>query len=317
MLFAQSEAIILSNLADTHFSLLIFRNLQIFKMIVKISGQSGYIGTVLKEQLHKGQLKVEGIPRSMLYEHPENLAGHIAGSDVIIHLSGASILKRWSSRNKKIISDSRLITTRNLVEAISFLPEEKRPGRIITASAIGLYRSGLSHTENSTDYDPGFVGKLVKDWEDCWKDLPDKSTLYILRIGLVLGKKAKTIRNLLPLFKAGLGGPVGNGKQAFPFIHEADLMECIQSCIQGNIPAGTYNLVAPEPVTNKVFTQLLASKLRRPAFLPVPSPILKIIFGEASVLLLKSPAVIPDKLIQHRFRFNYPDMNSALDEILS
>ena len=132
---------------------------------------------------------------------------------------------------------------------------------------------------------------MVQDWEDCLNGLPDSIQLNIFRIGLVLGKKAKTITNLLTPFKLGLGGKIGSGKQAFPFIHEKDVVQAFISAVEDYEENGTFNLVAPEKISNSQFTKVFAQKLKRPALIPVPSFVLKLIFGEAASLLLNSPIV--------------------------
>lgn len=253
----------------------------------------------------------------MLYGSVDILKDEIKNSDVLINLAGAPILQRWTERNKNVIYDSRIKTTKSLVFAINALPENEQPKKIISTSAIGIYQTGISHNELSTNFDQGFVGKVVKDWEDSLIDLPDNVQKNIFRIGLVLGKNAKTIKNLVLPYKLGLGGKIGNGKQAFPFIHEKDVVNAFVWAVETYKKSGVFNLVAPQKITNSEFSKAFAKKLKRPAFIPISAFILKLVLGETSTLLLKSPIVEPMALLEAGFEFEYIDIDSALGEILA
>ena len=284
---------------------------------VKITGINGYLGSFVARELVTRGYMVSGVRRELLYGTTQKLSNELRGSDIIINLAGASILQRWTKKRKKIIYDSRIKTTANLVQAINMLDENDRPKKFISASAIGIYQSGELHDENSTFLDNSFVGKVVKEWEDSINDLPGSVQQNIFRIGLVLGKNAKTIKKLLPFFKIGLGGSLGSGKQAFPFIHEKDLSRAIIWIIEDFNKNGTFNLVAPEQITNSDFTSSLAKELSTHAFIPVPAFILKMMFGEASSLLLKSPIVEPKLLLSEGFEFEFPTIDFTLSDILT
>ncbi len=260
---------------------------------------------------------VSGINRELLYDPVKTLKKEISGCDVIINIAGASILRRWTTNNRKIIYESRVKTTKNLVKAINELNPEERPKRFISASAIGIYKPENIHTENSTEFNTGFIGKLVRDWENSLRGLPPEVNYTIFRIGIVLGKEAKTITNLLLPFKLGLGGKIGSGKQAFPFIHEKDVVNAFLWATEHDKSSNLFNLVAPQIITNKEFTRAIAKGLNRPAFIPIPSLLLKLIFGKASTLLLESPIVKAKTLTESGFKFEYPTINSTLSEILT
>lgn len=285
-------------------------------MKIIITGINGYVGQLLSKELVAKNHQVSGIKRVLLYSSLSELQNKICGCDVIINLAGAPILKRWTAKNKALIYNSRITTTKNLVEAINELPPEKRPKKFITASAIGIYKNGSSHNDNSTEYSDEFVGNVVKDWENVLQQLPSSVQCTIFRIGLVLGKNAKTITNLILPFKLGLGGKIGSGKQAFPFIHETDLVNAFVWAVENLQESKTFNLVAPQSISNSEFVKAFAKKLNRPAFIPVPSFILKLVLGEASVLLLESPQVNPKALLAAGFKFQYPSIKAALQEIL-
>jgi hypothetical protein len=283
---------------------------------IRITGISGYLGKNIAEELTNRGHEVLGIERRLIYGSLTTLSKEIEGTDVIINLAGAPILQRWTERKKILIHESRVRTTRNLVKAINAIPLEKQPKKLISASAIGIYKSGFSHDETSANFDEGFVGKVVQDWENATSELPSHIQKNILRIGLVLGKEAKTITNLLLPFKLGLGATIGNGKQPFPFIHEKDVINAFIWAVEDLNKSGTFNLVAPENITNKDFTKALAKALNRPAVFSIPEFVLKIVLGEAAVLLTESPDVKPKNLLEAGFEFRYPGIDSALKEIL-
>jgi len=286
------------------------------KLNIKITGLNGYLGRLISRDLKERGHMVSGIDRNSLYSPGSILETEIKSSDVIINLSGAPILKRWTEKNKKTIYESRITTTTNLVQAINVLEPEQRPKKFISASAIGIYQPGISHDEISTRYENKFVGKVVQDWEKCLNGLPDSIQLNIFRIGLVLGKNAKTIKNLRIPFNLGLGGKIGSGKQAFPFIHEKDLVKAFVWVVEDFNFNKTFNLVAPKKISNSEFTKALAKNLNRPAFMSVPEFVVKVFFGEAASLLLKSPEVEPKALLSNGFMFQFPTIESAISEII-
>lgn len=285
-------------------------------MKVKLTGASGFLGKGITAELERKGFEVSGIERKLLYGSTEILAKEIENADIIINLAGAPILQRWTKRNKKIIYESRVNTTRNLVYAVNSLPKEKQPKKFITASAIGIYKSGIKHDENSLDFDDGFVGYVVKDWEAVSDELSSAVQKNIFRIGLVLGRNAKTISNLKLPFKLGLGATVGSGKQPFPFVHEKDVIRAFVWACEKLNSGGIFNIVAPQNISNKDFTKALAKALGRPAIFSIPEFVLKIVLGEASVLLTEGAEILPRNLTEAGFNFLYPDINSALKEIV-
>lgn len=283
-------------------------------MKIAISGSSGYIAKNLIPLLETAGHAVIRIKRSELGA-VDQLTEILLDTDVVINLAGAPILCRWTASNKNEILRSRIDSTRNIVFAINQLTAEHRPKLFISASAIGIYSPNMIHTEDSTSFSNDFVAEVVKNWENASDDLNPDVRKVIFRIGLILGKEAKTIQNLLPLFKLGLGGKIGNGKQPFPFVHIQDVINAIIWSIQNTQPQGIYNLAAPENIDNKTFTKTLANHLKRPAIFTVPAFILKFVLGEASTLLLQSPQVYPEHLIKEGFKFTFPDINTTIREI--
>ncbi len=174
-------------------------------MKIRITGISGYLGIGIANELRRLGHEVVGIERKLIYGSTSALTREIENSDIIINLAGAPILQRWTDRTKRLIHESRSRTTQNLVRAINSLPEERRPKKFISASAIGIYKAGFLHNENSSNFDTGFLGLVVKDWEKPLNDLPSNTQKVVFRIGIVIGKEAKTITNLLLPFKMGIG----------------------------------------------------------------------------------------------------------------
>jgi uncharacterized protein len=286
-------------------------------MIVALSGYRGLIGNSLENELRKQGHSVIRLKREDLYDYKgSKLAGLISGAEAVIHLSGSPILKRWTKKNRTEIYDSRIVTTRNLTNAIRSLPPDQRPKIYVSASAIGIYQSGLTHSESSVNLAGHFAAQIIRDWEQASDNLPDDVRRVVFRIGLVLDAKSLLIRQLkLPVLLFA-GGPIGSGNQPFPFIHLKDVTGAILWSLQNSRAKGVYNLVAPEQTTNKNFMQLFARRLNRPSWLPVPRLPLKILFGQAAQLVYESPAVIPGRLTGESYPFLYPDLNGALIDIL-
>jgi hypothetical protein len=282
---------------------------------IAVSGSNGYIAKNLIPELETANHAVTRIQRSELGD-VDQLTKKLSGIDVVINLAGAPILKRWTVANKNEILRSRIDSTQNIVQAINRLSTEHRPGLFISASAVGIYSPDKVHTEESTSFSDNFVAEVVKNWESASEDLDSDVRKVIFRIGLILGKEAKTIQSLIPVIKLGLGGKIGSGKQPFPFIHIGDAIRAILWSIENNNAKGIYNMVAPENIDNKTFTKTLAESFSRPAIFSVPEFILKIALGEASALLLQSPQVYPERLLNEGFKFNFPDIKLCLEEII-
>jgi len=285
-------------------------------MKIAVTGAHGFVGHKLTEFLGNKGFEVKGISRLLICGSLEGVASSIAGADAVIHLAGAPIMQRWTKKSRRIIYNSRIVTTWNLTKAINLIEPESKPKVFISMSASGIYASGQCHDEQSLLLNSRFVGRVVTDWENASIDLDKNIRRIIFRSGIVLGKDSQMIKNLLPLFKLGLGGRIGNGKQPFPFIHIDDLAEIFYEGIINKNFFGIYNVVAPEQATNEIFTKLLSKRLGKPAFFHVPPLLLKMLYGNASAMLLENPAVIPRRLIDIGFQFRYPTLSATLEEIL-
>lgn len=296
-------------------------------MKIVISGASGLIGTQLVAKLsnsgHEVIRLVRRSPKSgEIQWNPKSGsldAAALEGADAVIHLSGAGIGdKRWSDAYRKEILDSRTTTTALLATTIASL--SRKPSVFLSGSAIGIYgaRNDEQLTEVST-HGTGFLADVCKQWEAAAKPAVDAGvrTVY-LRTGIVLTPKGGALKKLLPLFRLGLGGKFGNGKQWQSWISIDDEIGAIEHLLTANV-SGAVNLTAPNPVTNAEFTKVLASILKRPAIVPVPTFAPKIVLGGelADALLFTGQRVIPAALNASGYSFKHTTLESALRSLLS
>lgn len=285
-------------------------------MKVAISGYRGLIGKRLERKLSAAGHEIVRLERRLLYDYShEQLALRLKGTDAVVHLSGAPILKRWTAANRKVMHDSRIVTTYNIAGAIKKLAPEECPKVVVSASAIGLYKPNHLHSEESRNYAGHFAAQLIVDWEAANASLPNGIRNVIFRIGLVLDREAELIKMLKIPFLLFAGGPIGNGRQPFPFIHLHDVTAAIEWAIKESAAQGVYNLVAPEQVSNARFSAGLGKRLHRPSWFPVPRLPLRLLFGQAAQLVYESPAVEPTRLVREKFSFSYPTLDGALDQI--
>jgi len=296
-------------------------------MKIVISGASGLIGTQLVAKLStSGHEVVRLVRRSPkageIQWNPKSGsldASALEGVDAVIHLSGAGIGdKRWSDGYRKEILDSRTDTTALLAKTIATL--SRKPSVFLSGSAIGIYgaRNDEQLTEVST-HGTGFLAEVCEKWEAAAKPAVDAGvrTVY-LRTGIVLSPKGGALKKLLPLFKLGVGGKFGNGKQWQSWISIDDEIGAIEYLLTANV-SGAVNLTAPNPVTNAEFTKVLASVLKRPAIVPVPTFAPKILLGGelADALLFTGQRVIPAALNASGYTFKHTTLESALRSLLS
>ena len=237
----------------------------------------------------------------------------IDGCDAAFHLAGEPVAEgRWTAAKKQRIRDSRVIGTRNLVRGLGQAPQ--RPGVLVSASAVGVY--GTRGDETLTEDAPaatGFLAEVCREWEAEARKAEDFGIRVVtVRIGLVLGGEGGALKRMLPLFKLGLGGRLGSGRQWMPWIHVADLARLFVFAAETERLAGPVNGAAPEPVRNRGFTKSLGRAIRRPALFPAPAFMLRAALGEFAEVLLASQRVVPKAALEAGFQFNYETIDAAL-----
>jgi hypothetical protein len=241
-----------------------------------------------------------------------------AGVEALIHLVGESVAKgRWSVARKRRIRDSRVQSTHHLLDSMRQAPAP-RPRIVIGASAVGYYGDRGEEVLRE-DAAPGqdFLARLCVDWEAALREGATSATRIVsLRTGIVLGRDGGALPMLARLFGAGLGGPLARGQQWMSWIHLEDLISLIEYSLRAATLRGAVNAVAPQPARNADFTRVLARTLRRPAWFAVPRPLLKLVLGEMSSLLLYSQRVVPAAAEATGFAFRFPTLESALADLL-
>jgi len=234
--------------------------------------------------------------------------------DAAVNLAGRTIFKRWTKRYRKLIYDSRILTTRNLVES---LPEKKEVV-LCSTSAVGYYgnRADDILTEEQPPKDD-FLSRISRDWElEAFRAEEKGIRVAVARFGVVIGKKGGAMGKMIPAFRFFLGGPLGNGSQWFPWIHMDDLVSAIMFIVDHNDAKGPFNFCSPNPVRNKDLAKTLGHVLKRPAFMPAPAFMIRLVMGELGSLVLHSQRAVPDKLLKHGFRFQYPDIRDAVEDVV-
>lgn len=298
-------------------------------MRITLSGATGFLGQHLIRRLSEEGHHIALLTRRPVTGLAANVESYLwdpprigppeaalAGSDALIHLAGATVNQRWTRQVKELLRSSRLDSTRSLVQGLSTLAE--RPRLFLSSSAIGFYgaRGDESLTETSTA-GQGYLADLSVEWEN--EALLARALgvrVNLLRTGVVLGREGGALASMLPVFRLGLGGKLGNGRQWMSWIHVEDWVEATISLLDEKVAGGPVNLTAPEPVRNEEFTATLGRVLRRPAVFPVPEVALKLIFGEMSTVLLGSQRVLPQALTEAGYGFRYPGLESALRQLL-
>ncbi len=292
-------------------------------MRVLITGGSGFIGQALtRALLARGDQVIilsrqpESVPIKAGQQCVSSLQQIEGNIDAVVNLAGAPIVdRRWTQARKQLLLDSRIKTTRELVHWIG--EQASPPDALVSGSAIGYYGSHLDEVLDETaDPAPGFPHQLCHDWEQAALDARDAGVrVCLIRTGVVLGQGG-ALAKMLPAFKLGLGGPIGNGQQWMSWIHLDDEVGAILYLLDNPALQGPFNLTAPEPVTNEIFSKTLARVLGRPAFMRVPAVMMRLMLGEASELLVEGQRVVPANLHTAGYVFKYPALESAFKSVL-
>lgn len=289
---------------------------------ILVSGVSGPIGAALLPSL-----KARGYEITRLVRGPVSREGQIgwdpatplspesvSGFEAVIHLAGESIVGRWTEAKKKRILDSRVQGTRHLAEALA--KTKDRPRVLVAASAIGYYGDrGDEFLREESSSGQGFLPEVCRQWEAAAQPATQAwiRTVY-MRTGVVLSQKGGALQKMLPPFRLGLGGNIGNGQQWLSWIDVQDWVGALHHILKTDLLQGPVNLVSPKPVTNAEFTKTLASVLSRPAIFPMPAFAARLVFGQmADELLLASQRVEPSKLVASGYPFQYSDLKKSLE----
>ena len=302
-------------------------------MKVFITGGTGFVGSHLTRELTRSGREVLVLTRSAKADRqlPEgasyvvgdpNLPGpwqeKAAECDTLINLAGASIFTYWSAKAKQIIRDSRVMTTRNLVDGLA--DRKGKETLLVSASAVGYYGS---HDDDDVldEQSPSgndFLAELSRDWEAEAKRAEEFGIrVAICRFGIVLGKRGGALSKMVPAFKYGLGSALGSGKQWFSWIHEKDLARIILHVTEANNLSGAVNCTAPFPLRNKEMARLLARALHMPLIMPAaPGFLVRAVLGEFGNVLLKGQRVLPARLLSDGFQFHFPTMQEALEDLV-
>lgn len=296
---------------------------------VVLSGASGMLGKALRTALAQRRISalrlVRGSPSSsdQLAWNPAvepafaNTAA-LEGFSAAIHLSGASVGRRWSAAYKREMAASRVQSTHALVHLLGGL--HRPPETLLVASAVGFYGNrGEELLDESSPAGTGFLARLCREWEAAAMPAAETGIRVVnLRFGVVLGQGEGALAAMLPPFRFGLGGRLGTGRQWMSWISLVDAIGAILFAIDTPGLAGPVNLTAPNPVRNADFTRALGHQLKRPAVLPVPAMALRLAFGQmADEALLASARAVPEKLTATGFQFTHPTVEQALAAALS
>ncbi|MEY3836069.1 MAG: hypothetical protein RI989_1497, partial [Bacteroidota bacterium] len=263
-------------------------------MNVLITGGTGFIGKqliqlLLKEGHSVTNLSTQRNQERVISENFQHVYWNPTSKEInkkllpeiqgVIHLAGFSVANKWTAANKALMVSSRISSTEFLCELLNEL--NSKPDVFVGASASGFYNNSTEVQDETAEKGSGFLSDLTQQWEEAASTLHSSIRKIHLRIGVVLSANDGALKKLTPIFKAGIGSAVGDGKQYMSWVHERDLIELFSYCISNDVPSGVYNATSTTPVTNQEFSKTLAQVLNRPFFLPkTPAFFLKLIFGE-------------------------------------
>jgi uncharacterized protein (TIGR01777 family) len=299
-------------------------------MKIFLTGGTGFVGTFLSRELLKLGHEITILTRQkeppaaadsriIFVTGDPKQAGpwmaEVARHDWIINLAGFSISNKWTEENKRMLYDSRVLTTRNLVAALA---AGDRRQLFCSTSAPGYY--GPRGEEALTEASPpgqDFLARLAQDWEAAALKAQDLGIRTVItRFGIVLGKDGGMLGQLVPLFKSFVGGPVGSGEQWLSWIHQQDLVQAYLFLLEHQDLTGPVNFTSPTPVRNQDFAKALGRALGRPAFMPAPAFMMRLMLGEFAEVVLTGQKILPQRLLAAGFQFRYPTIDQALEHLL-
>lgn len=293
---------------------------------ILITGGTGFIGQRLCQVLLENNDALTVLSRQQP-DQVKSLCGRVEtvndlrtleqhpGFDAVINLAGEGIAdKRWNAKRKAELLDSRIALTHQLVKVINSWGTP--PSVLVSGSAVGYYGDqGNRRVVEDTPPNDEFTHRMCRDWENAATALRDQGVRVCLsRTGLVVGPQGGFLQRMLLPFRLGLGGRLGTGDQYMPWVHREDVVAALVWMLEQPEASGPFNVVSPEPVTNREFTATLARVLHRPAILPAPAMALKLAMGEMSRLLLTGQKAVPDRLLNMGFSFRFPKLGDALED---
>ncbi|MFE5815015.1 TIGR01777 family oxidoreductase [Streptomyces sp. NPDC056479] len=291
---------------------------------IVVAGASGLIGGALVRSLtadgHEVVRLVRRAPRSKdeVRWDPEGGsvdAAGLAGCDVVVNLAGANVgSRRWTEAYKAKLRCGRVLGTTALAEAMASLAPEQRPRVFVNGSAIGYYgETGERAVDESAPAGEGFLPSLVVEWEGAAAPAREAGVRTVFpRTGLVVARDGGAWGRLFPLFKAGLGGRMGDGRQYWSFVALHDEVAAIRHLIDRDDLSGAFNVTAPQPLTNREITEAMGRVLHRPTLFQVPAPVLRTVLGEMAGDVLGSQRVLPARLLESGFTFAFPEIEGAI-----
>ena len=301
-------------------------------MEVFITGGTGFVGSNLVSRLRAHGHSVTVLSRSKAAvdrfgegtsvvqgdpTQPGSWQESVKGHDCIINLAGTSLFSRWTPERKREIRDSRISTTRNLVDAIE--PAGERAVTLFSTSAVGYY--GFCGDEELTEKSPpgdDFLARIAIEWETEALKAEEKGVrVVVTRFGIILGERGGALSQMISIFRKYLGGPLGSGNQWFSWIHMDDLLGAFSFLMDQREISGPVNLTSPNPIRNRDLAKAIGKALRRPSFLPAPGFMLRLILGEFGSVLLRGQRVIPKKLLDNGYVFLYPEIDGALGSLIA
>ena len=286
-------------------------------MKVAVTGATGMIGSVLVDALEARGDEVTKLSRSTNWPDPKGAPPPLdvlRGHDAVVHLLGEQIAQRWTDDARREIRDSRILSTRNLVDALRELPEGERPAVLVSQSGAGWYgHRGDERLDESAPAGDDFLARLSADWEAEARKAEELGLRVVLnRTGVVLSDSGGALAKMLPFFKAGIGGPVAGGKQYVPWIHLDDVVGAILFELDTPAASGPVNVTAPEPATNAELSKALGRALRRPAIAPVPGLAVKALYGQMAEIVITGQRAVPKRLTELGYDFRQRDLEAAL-----
>jgi len=292
---------------------------------ILLSGSSGLVGTALLPSLKTAGYEVTRLVRraaagngEIFWDPAQPISPDaVSGFDAVVHLAGESVVGRWTAAKKARIVASRIPATAHLAQSLA--QAKRKPRVFVSASAIGYYGNRGDEVLNEESAGgSGFAADLARDWELATAPSAAAGIRTVrMRIGIVLAASGGALHSMLPPFRIGAGGRLGNGRQWMSWIDLQDVIGAIHHILKNDLLQGPVNLVAPKPVTNAEFTKTLAGVLSRPAIFPMPAFTARLAFGQmADELLLASQRVEPGKLISSGYPYRFSELRTSLESLL-